>query len=123
MGKSYPHITPELQTWLTSQKVFFVATSPLARDGHVNCSPKGGDTFRVLGEAEVAYLDFTGISDSCGHGVPLMDFVGHRDLIARWSDSKGPEGLAQYRALKNCASIDGLPGIPNPPVTTTGATG
>ena len=38
----------------------FVATAPLAGDGHVNCSPKGGDCFRLLGVNEAAYLDFTG---------------------------------------------------------------
>jgi hypothetical protein len=40
--------------------MFFVATAPLAADGHVNLSPKGLDTFVVLGEREVAYLDLTG---------------------------------------------------------------
>ena len=42
------------------QRVFFVATAPLAADGHVNCSPKGLDCLRVLGPREVAYLDLTG---------------------------------------------------------------
>lgn len=37
-----------------------MATAPLAREGHVNCSPKGGDTFRILGKREVAYLGLTG---------------------------------------------------------------
>jgi hypothetical protein len=40
--------------------MFFVATAPLAADGHVNCSPKGMDSFRLLGPREVAYLDLTG---------------------------------------------------------------
>jgi hypothetical protein len=40
--------------------LFFVATAPLAARGHVNLSPKGGDTFRVLGPLEVGYLDYTG---------------------------------------------------------------
>lgn len=46
--------------WLAEQPVFFVATAPLGQEGHVNCSPKGGDCFRVLGPWEVAYLDYTG---------------------------------------------------------------
>jgi hypothetical protein len=37
-----------------------VATAPLAKDGHLNCSPKGGDTFRVVSPNEVAYVDLTG---------------------------------------------------------------
>lgn len=40
--------------------VFFVATAPLSRDGHVNCSPKGLDTFRMLDPCTVAYADLTG---------------------------------------------------------------
>jgi hypothetical protein len=53
-------ITPDLQEFLEQQSVFFVATAPLGGDGHVNLSPKGLDTFRVLGPHSVAYLDLTG---------------------------------------------------------------
>ncbi len=40
--------------------MFFVCTAPLAADGRINISPKGLDTFRVLSEHQVAYLDFIG---------------------------------------------------------------
>jgi hypothetical protein len=60
VGKAYEEVTPELAGWLGRQRVFFVATAPLAPDGLINCSPKGMDTFRVLGPREVAYLDLTG---------------------------------------------------------------
>jgi hypothetical protein len=60
MGKSYDGIPPELSHWIEQQRVFFVATAPLARDGLINCSPKGMDTFRILSPHEVAYLDLTG---------------------------------------------------------------
>lgn len=60
MGKLYEEITPELGAWLKQQRVFFVASSPLSANGLVNCSPKGMDTFRVLGPNQVAYLDITG---------------------------------------------------------------
>lgn len=49
-----------MTTWIGEQKMFFVGTAPLSADGHVNLSPKGGDSFRVLGPLEVAYLDYTG---------------------------------------------------------------
>ena len=39
--------------------MFFVATAP-SEGGHVNLSPKGYDTLRVLDERRVAYLDLTG---------------------------------------------------------------
>lgn len=60
MGKTYENITPKLKTWIEAQKMFFVATAPLAGDGHINCSPKGMDSFRVLGPNRVGYLDLTG---------------------------------------------------------------
>lgn len=60
MGKEYDGITPELAEWLGGQKLFMVATAPLAGDGLVNCSPKGMDTFRIIAPRVVAYLDLTG---------------------------------------------------------------
>ncbi len=60
MGKQYPEIDEELAGWIARQKMFFVATAPLAADGLLNCSPKGIDTFRVLGPRTVGYLDLTG---------------------------------------------------------------
>jgi hypothetical protein len=60
MSKEIAEITPELADWIAQQKVFFVATAPLSANGHVNCSPKGGDSFRVLGPRLAAYQDYTG---------------------------------------------------------------
>lgn len=60
MGKQYDQITPALTAWIELQQMFFVSTAPLAAEGLLNCSPKGMDTFRVLGDREVAYLDLTG---------------------------------------------------------------
>jgi hypothetical protein len=181
MSKVLEEIDDELARWLGQQHVFFVATAPLAGDGHINCSPKGGDCFRVLGPSEVAYLDYTGsgaetvahvrengrivimfcaftgkpeivrlhgrgeviipgdsrfdalaphipqnpgaraivhvaimrVSTSCGYSVPRMDFRENRDTLDRWAQSKGPDGLAEYRAQQNSSSIDGLPAIPS----------
>jgi len=60
MAKTYPCITPEIAAWVARQPVFFVATAPLSAQGHVNCSPKGLDSFRVLGPRQVGYLDYNG---------------------------------------------------------------
>lgn len=60
MGKVYEHIDDKLTTFIKAQKVFFVATAPLAGDGHVNLSPKGYDSFAVLGPSKVAWLDIGG---------------------------------------------------------------
>lgn len=40
--------------------MFFVATAPSGDDGRVNLSPKGYDSFRILDETHVAYLDLMG---------------------------------------------------------------
>jgi hypothetical protein len=60
MGEQYDHITPILQSFIPAQPLFFVATAPLSEHGHVNLSPKGYDTFRILSPHQVAYLDLTG---------------------------------------------------------------
>lgn len=179
MGKVYSEITPELSSWVRQQQVFFVATAPLASAGHVNCSPKGRDSFRVIDSHTVGYVDLTGsgaetvahlaengrivlmfcafegppkivrfhghgevvprsserweslapafqpmpsaraiilvrvdrVSDSCGYGVPVMQFAGERDVMERWAQTKGLENLPAYRREKNARSIDGLPTV------------
>jgi hypothetical protein len=60
MSKQLPSIDPTLATWIAAQKIFFIGTAPLSADAHINISPKGGDSFRVLGPMEVAYQDYTG---------------------------------------------------------------
>jgi hypothetical protein len=60
MGKRYEAITPELAQWIGAQPLFFVGTAPLAADGHLNVSPKGLDTLRILEPRRIAYLDLTG---------------------------------------------------------------
>src|SRR3954471_2964868 len=60
MASVHPAITPPVAAWIGEQHMFFVATAALDGDGHVNLSPKGLDTLRVLDESTVAYLDLTG---------------------------------------------------------------
>lgn len=179
MGKQYDEITPDIREWIAEQRMFFVATAPGSRAGMINCSPKGMDTFRILGPREVGYLDLTGsgietaahlrengrivlmfcafagppkiirfhgigeycmpgsagfdevagkfqvlpgtrgivrckasrISDSCGFSVPLYEFREERQTLVKWAESKGDEGLREYRSNRNSRSIDGLPGV------------
>jgi hypothetical protein len=68
MAHVYPALSQLHQEFIARQHVFFVATAPLAGDGHVNLSPKGYDTFRILSANEVAYLDLTGSgNETSGH--------------------------------------------------------
>ncbi|MGP0018207.1 MAG: pyridoxamine 5'-phosphate oxidase family protein [Candidatus Sulfotelmatobacter sp.] len=179
MAKPYPEIDGALRKFIQTQPVFFVATAPLDANGHVNLSPKGLDTFRILGPRTVAYLDIFGsgvetlahlrengrivlmfcafqgapkilrlhgrgravepqeaefatlqrhfplyegtraimivevtrISDSCGYGVPLLQYESERPDLPAWCRKRGTEGLKIYRQEKNRQSIDGLPGV------------
>lgn len=179
MGKVLDSIDDALAAWIRAQPVFFVATAPNGPDGHVNLSPKGYDTLRVLDPTTVAYLDLAGsgvetiahlrengritlmlcafegpprivrlhgtgdvvlpddpdwgalvggftehpgaraiirarverVSSSCGFAVPFMTLVGERETLDQANGRKGEDALADYRARKNAASIDGLPGL------------
>ena len=60
MGAIHPRIDDSLRAWIAKQRMFFVATAPLAAEGLLNCSPKGLDSLRVLDDHTLAYLDLTG---------------------------------------------------------------
>ena len=183
MAQTFEKIPDEFVGWIEGQPVFFVATAPADPGTHVNVSPRGLDTFRVVDANRVAWLDLTGsgvetiahlkaggdaggritlmfcafdgpprivrlygrgtvhepggevhdglrrllpdlpgsravvdvavdrVSRSCGFGVPLMEFVGPREELVASARRKGPGKVAAYRARKNAASIDGLPGL------------
>jgi hypothetical protein len=58
MSKFYTKITSRLQKFIEAQKIFFVATAP--NSGRINLSPKGMDSFRVMNENRVLWLNVTG---------------------------------------------------------------
>jgi hypothetical protein len=177
MAKFLDKIDDKISRFIGEQKIFFTASAPLSGDGRVNLSPKGIDTFRVLDENTVCYLDLTGsgnetaahvaengrltimfcsfsgkplilrlygrgeivrpssdkwnyleahfedfagerqiiilhvesLQTSCGFGVPLYEFVEHRNELVEWAERKGEDGINAYWREKNQTSIDGLP--------------
>ncbi|KAF9957421.1 hypothetical protein BGZ72_001846 [Mortierella alpina] len=197
MGKFYDEIPNDLASWIRKQKLFFVATAPLDTYGTVNASPKGYDSFRILGPNRVAYLDLTGsgietlshlqengritflfmafegaprilrlfgrghyalvdtpeynalfkahfhrtttseegsieepyelegasqirgivvadihqVGTSCGWAVPYYEFKGERETLMRYWGKYTKEELAQFWAMTNRESLDGLPGM------------
>lgn len=60
MAQTFEKIPDEFVPWIGAQPVFFVATAPADPGTHVNVSPRGLDTFRVLDANRVAWLDLTG---------------------------------------------------------------
>jgi hypothetical protein len=176
MGKFENSISAKLQKWIKKQKIFFVSTAPLSATGHINCSPKGLDSFRIIDDKTVVYEDLTGsgaetiahvnenkrivimfcafdgpplivrlygegeiitkneqefstiqplftpragvrayikihltrVSDSCGYSVPLYEFKQDRDVLDKWFNRKGEDGLIEYQKENNQISLDGL---------------
>jgi hypothetical protein len=60
VGEHAGGIDAEVGEFLRRQRLFFVATAPLAAAGRVNLSPRGLDSFRILDARTVAWLDLTG---------------------------------------------------------------
>ena len=63
----------------------------------------------------IVEVDVTRVADSCGYGVPLMDFGGAREHSRLWAEKRlrvdGPDALRAYEAHKNAVSLDGLPAV------------
>ena len=53
-------IDDAIRTFIEAQQVFFVATAPLAAEGHVNVSPRGLPSLRILTPHRAAWLDHVG---------------------------------------------------------------
>lgn len=60
MSATYGALDDKLIGFIQRQKLFFVATAPLAAEGSVNVSPKGYDSLAILDASTVAYLDLGG---------------------------------------------------------------
>ena len=60
------------------------------------------------GVRAVVRVNVERISDSCGYGVPLLEYAGERTQREAWQEHKGPDGLRDYVRDRNAVSIDGL---------------
>jgi hypothetical protein len=96
-----------IAAWVHAQPVFFVASAPSV-GGHVNVSPKGHGTLRVLGERSVAYLDLTGsgaetIAHTRENGrltIMLCAFEGPPRILRLFGTGAAhPKGSARYEEL------------------------
>lgn len=114
-------ISPQLRAFIEAQKVFFVASAPAGAGGHVNLSPKGMDTFRVLGPDCVAYLDLTGSgNETAAHvrengritlmfcafeGKPMVLRLYGRGMVLREGAEKWNELAALFPAMPGVRQI------------------
>ena len=108
MGKVYPVLDERLQEWIGKQQMYFVATAPLSEDGLVNLSPKGLDSFQILDERTVAYLDLVGSgAETLAHlrengriTFLFCAFEGPPNLVRLYGKGEGIEpGHAEFDAL------------------------
>lgn len=112
MAQFFDQISDKHRAFIEAQKMFFVATAPTDPEGHVNVSPKGMDTFRVLDPGRVTYLDVTGSgNETAAHlrengritvmfcavaGAPLILRLFGRGRIITQADAAWEETLARF---------------------------
>jgi hypothetical protein len=60
MGAFYETIPENIQAWILQQKMLWVATAPLSSSGHINVSPKGGESFGIIDDKTFWYHELTG---------------------------------------------------------------
>ena len=61
------------------------------------------------GARQIIAIHIERVQTSCGFGVPIYEFIAHREMLPEWAAKKGPEGIDRYHREKNVASIDGIP--------------
>lgn len=52
------------------------------------------------------HLSIDMVQASCGMSVPYLDYLDDRELLANWSEAKGPKGIQDYWRNRNQHSID-----------------
>jgi predicted pyridoxine 5'-phosphate oxidase superfamily flavin-nucleotide-binding protein len=58
MGNLLKKLNPALKNFIENQKIFFVGTARAS--GTINVSPKGMDTFRIVKNNKIVWLNLTG---------------------------------------------------------------
>lgn len=101
MAKVYPSISGRLRDFVDKQHVFFVATSPLAADGHVNVSPRGlQGTFGVLDERTFAWVDTSGSgSETIAH------IRENGRVVAMFCAFEGPPNIVRFHGTGRVVTI------------------
>lgn len=62
-----------------------------------------------IGARQIFDLTIDLVQTSCGYGVPLFEPAGSRDALEKWTEDKGPSGIATYWETRNQRTIDGMP--------------
>jgi hypothetical protein len=90
MGKVHDFIDDRIRAFIDAQPLFFVATAPLDPAGHLNLSPKGLDTLRILGPRTLIYLDYV------GSGSETIAHLGQNGrIVLMWCAFAGPPNIVR----------------------------
>lgn len=86
-----------------------------AFDELIGAFPAGATQGGELSIRSIIRVDVQRVADSCGYGVPVMDYVGERDQYERATAVKerkdGAEELLAFRRRRAATSLDGLPAL------------
>jgi hypothetical protein len=108
MGQKFTAIDTAHEAFIREQKLYFVATA--APEGRVNVSPKGMNSFRILGPNDVAYLDMTGSgAETAAHlraspdgrlTIMFCAFEGAPRILRLYGRGRSlPKGTAGFEAM------------------------
>lgn len=95
MGAFYELIPENIYSWILQQKMFFVATAPLSKTGHVNVSPKGGQYYGLVDDKTFWYMDLSGsgvetishLRENARITVMFQAFEGSPRIVRLWGVS------------------------------------
>ncbi|MFV1984686.1 MAG: pyridoxamine 5'-phosphate oxidase family protein [Thiohalomonadales bacterium] len=119
MAKVHKEITTELSDWISQQEMYFVASAPLTDSGHVNVSPRGVHSLRILSPNQVLLLDLTGSgNETAAHVVEnsrltimFCAFTGKPKILRLYGKAKAIlPGHADWNKLRK-EFPDTIPGV------------
>jgi hypothetical protein len=62
-----------------------------------------------IGARQIFDISIDLVQTSCGFQVPFYEYEGERDLLDKWTENKGRDGVKQYWEDNNKTSLDGKP--------------
>ena len=94
MAEKFSHLQTRHIEFIKKQKIFFVATA--AREGHINLSPKGQDTLRILDNSKLLWLSLTGSgNETAAH------LIDSNRITMMWCSFEGPPSILRVYGKAN----------------------
>jgi len=119
MAKVHKEITSDLAEWIAKQSMYFVASAPLTETGHVNISPRGLLSLRILDPQQVLLLDLTGsgnetaahVTENSRLTVMFCAFTGQPKILRLYGNAEAIlPGHEQWPTLRS-EFPESIPGV------------